>query len=170
MRTSTIVWSIVVLLIIGGVVWWIVGSAAPRTAPAPQTNAGVATSTAMTASSTPAIPGANLTLGQDKNAKVGSFLIGYNGMTLYTYAKDAAGVSNCTGQCAANWPPYVVTSTDNLVGESPLDSAKIGTLRRADGSTQVTYGGKPLYFYAGDSASGDTAGEGVGGVWHVAKP
>jgi predicted lipoprotein with Yx(FWY)xxD motif len=148
MKTSTIVWLVIAIVIIGGAAWWL---STPRSASG-------------------AVPGDNLTLGQDSNTQVGKFLIGYNGMTLYTYAPDTAGVSNCTGACAQNWPPYAVTSTANLVGESPLDSAKIGTLTRADGSTQITYGGRPLYFYIGDSKSGDTNGQGVGGVWYVAQP
>ena len=90
-------------------------------------------------------------------------------MTLYTYSPDTTGVSNCTDSCAANWPPYVVTSAANLVAES-LIGGTLATLTRTDGSTQVTYNGHPLYFYIQDKNSGDVKGQGVGGVWYAAKP
>lgn len=172
MRTSAVIWTILIVIVIAGIIWWIVGSG-PSTTALPPSAAGEATTTSApssTATTTAGVPGENLTLGQDSTAAAGTFLIGYNGMTLYTYAKDTAGRSACTGSCVGTWPPYTVTSAANLVAESPLDSTKIGTITRADGSIQVTYGGKPLYFYSGDSASGETMGEGVGGVWHVAKP
>jgi predicted lipoprotein with Yx(FWY)xxD motif len=117
----------------------------------------------------PAVPGDNLTLGEGSDPALGTYLAGYNGMTLYSYAPDTAGVSNCSGGCAANWPPYVVTSTANLVAESPI-AGTVGTLTRADGSTQVTYNGVPLYFYIKDAQPGDETGQGVGGVWYVVKP
>ena len=87
-----------------------------------------------------------------------------NGMTLYTYDKDTKGVSNCTGACATAWPPYTVSGT----APSPMP-AHLGTITRADGSTQYTWDGMPLYYYVKDKDSGDTYGDGVGGVWHVVK-
>jgi predicted lipoprotein with Yx(FWY)xxD motif len=111
-----------------------------------------------------------LLLGTDSNAKVGAHLIGFNGMTLYRYTKDSANVSNCTGQCAVNWPPYVVPSTDALGNIQAGVKGKVGSTNRADGSIQVTYNGSPLYFYIGDKNSGDTTGQNVGGVWFVLKP
>lgn len=158
MKNSTIAWIVIVVVLVAASMWYF-SSPSPAQ---PTSTTGVATTTT-------AVPGDNLTLGQDSNTSVGRYLIGYNGMTLYTYAPDASGVSNCTGACATNWPPYVVTSTDNLVGEYPI-SGTIATLTRADGSVQVTYNGHPLYFYVGDSASGDVKGQGVGGVWYAAKP
>lgn len=156
MKTSSVVWIIVALVIIAGALWW--GTMPKRAAaPAPET-----------ATTTAAIPGDNLTLGQDSSATVGSYLIAYNGMTLYTYSSDTAGVSNCSGSCAKNWPPYTITSTANLVAESPIAGA-ITTITRADGTTQVAYNGQPLYFYSGDTSSNDTKGQGLDG-FHVAKP
>jgi predicted lipoprotein with Yx(FWY)xxD motif len=115
-----------------------------------------------------AIPGENLALGQDTDARLGAYLIGYNGMTLYTYAKDAIGTSTCSGHCAQAWPPYIVTSA-SLVAESPLDSGKIGTITRADGTKQLTWKGWPLYFYNADMAAGDVDGAQVAN-WSLAKP
>ncbi len=112
----------------------------------------------------------NLLLGTDSTAKLGTYLIAYNGMTLYRYTKDTAKVSNCTGQCAVNWPPYVVPSIDALSNIQAGVNGKVGSINRADGSIQVTYNGSPLYFYVGDKNSGDTTGQNVGGVWFVLKP
>ncbi len=147
---------IVLLLIVAVAVWYTL----PKRAPQQQSNS---------ATSTVQIPGDNLTLGQTASAGVGTYLVAYNGMTLYTYALDATNVSNCTGGCAVAWPPYLVTSTKNLVAEYPL-KGMIGTITRGDGSTQITYNGRPLYFFKGDTAPNQVNGQGIGGVWYAAKP
>jgi predicted lipoprotein with Yx(FWY)xxD motif len=78
-------------------------------------------------------------------------------------------VSACNGQCAVTWPPFTVAS-----GETPKLATgltgKASTAERADSSFQAAYNGKPLYFYSGDAAAGDTKGDGVGGLWHLARP
>lgn len=113
----------------------------------------------------------NLVLGISANQALGTYLSAYNGMTVYTYAPDkqAPGASKCTGGCAAIWPPYTVTSASNI-HVSAATPGKVGTITRADGALQVTYNGQPLYFYAKDTSTGDTLGQGVGGVWFVIKP
>ena len=82
------------------------------------------------------------------------------GFTLYVFDNDqASSGSTCNDGCAVNWPPVLVT--DGLAsGVSDLS-----TITRADGSMQATYNGRPLYFYIGDAAVGDTNGQGQGGVW-----
>ena len=92
-------------------------------------------------------------------------LTGSNGMTLYTFDKDAAGSgkSICNGPCAANWPPLLVAD-----GESA--SSDYSVVMRDDGRKQWAYKGKPLYYWAKDAKSGDRTGDGVKGVWHLAKP
>jgi predicted lipoprotein with Yx(FWY)xxD motif len=112
----------------------------------------------------------NLLLGADATTTLGKYLIAYNGMTLYTYSKDKTGTSTCSDQCAVNWPPYVVASADSLSNIQAGVTGKVGTITRADGSMQVTYNGKPLYFFAKDAKSGDTTGQNVGKVWFVVKP
>jgi predicted lipoprotein with Yx(FWY)xxD motif len=99
--------------------------------------------------------------------KLGDFLAGANGMTLYIYTKDIPGVSNCTGGCLANWPPLVATG-DLLA--APGIPGKLAFITRADGTTQATYNGMPLYYFSGDKAPGDTTGQGVGGVWYMMSP
>lgn len=101
------------------------------------------------------------------NPALGKILTDANGMTLYFYAKDTAGKSACTGACAGNWPPLTTTGTP--VAPAGV-TGTVGTIKRDDGSTQVTYNGKPLYTYIKDTAAGDTKGQGVGGVWTVATP
>jgi predicted lipoprotein with Yx(FWY)xxD motif len=113
--------------------------------------------------------GQNLILGLSTDPVLGKYLSAYNGMTVYTYANDGGNVSNCTGACADTWPPYTVPSTD-AINVPAVITGTVGAITRADGTIQVTYNSAPLYFYAQDAAYTDTKGEGVGEVWHVAKP
>lgn len=102
---------------------------------------------------------------------VGSYLTGADGKTLYIFTKDTAGdgKSVCNGDCAAAWPPLVVTSLDEVKPDSGA-TGELALATRDDGSKQVTYKGMPLYYYTPDKAAGDTTGQGVGGVWFVAAP
>jgi predicted lipoprotein with Yx(FWY)xxD motif len=86
-----------------------------------------------------------------------------NGMTLYTFDKDSAGKSNCDGDCAAKWPPFMAVADAAPEGDWTI-------VERTDGSKMWAYDGKPLYTWVNDKAAGDTTGDGVGGVWHVARP
>ncbi len=155
MNNSTIaIVVVVVLAVIGGGYWFGTHQTVQENVTAP---AGVAY-----------MPG-NLLLGTDATTTVGTHLIGSNGMTLYAFANDTDGVSNCTGECAQNWEPYLVNDLSVLANlQSGVDGTASTTLR-ADGGMQVTYGGAPLYFYIGDKTSGEVNGEGVKGLWHVVK-
>ncbi len=84
------------------------------------------------------------------------------GMTLYTFDKDKGKVSACYGDCAKKWPPYEVKKGEKMAKDW-------GKTKRKDGSMQWTYEGHPLYYFADDQKAGDSKGDGVGGVWHVAK-
>lgn len=86
------------------------------------------------------------------------------GMTLYVFDKDQQGVSNCSGSCATIWPPYGTASAATSL------PTNFTTLKRSDGSMQYAYKGMPLYFYQKDTKSGDILGDGVGAVWHLARP
>ena len=95
-------------------------------------------------------------------ASGGKVLADEKGMTLYTFDKDEAGKSNCTGQCAQNWPPAM----------APADAKPIGDLtlvKRDDGSMQWADNGKPLYTFIQDKKPGDVTGDGKNGVWHAVK-
>ena len=89
----------------------------------------------------------------------GGVLTAKNGMTLYVFDKDKSNQSNCNDKCAVNWPPYVGTA------ETRPDNWQL--VERTDGIIQWTYDGKPVYFFKGDTAAGDTNGDGKDGVWHV---
>src|SRR5690606_5217260 len=98
---------------------------------------------------------------------LGTHLTGPQGLTLYTFERDTENTSACYGQCEQNWPPL-------LVGDEGLQvpfglPGTLGTTQRQDGSRQVTYNGRPLYYWVGDSRPGQTTGQGVGGNWYVAN-
>ena len=90
----------------------------------------------------------------------GMVLTGPNGKTLYTHAGDSATSSTCTGGCATAWPPLPTTGQPSAGAGV---TGQLGTLIRADGTTQVTYDGLPLYYWEGDTKPGDLTGNGVDG-------
>jgi len=101
-----------------------------------------------------------------KAASVGGVTVLTNakGFTLYWFVPDTATKSNCNGSCASFWPPVKgpATAGTGVTG-------KLSTITRADGSTQATYNGHPLYTYVGDTAPGQNKGNGLnisGGLWH----
>jgi predicted lipoprotein with Yx(FWY)xxD motif len=110
-----------------------------------------------------------VTLSASRNEELGQFLVGSNGMTVYSFANDEAGVSNCSGDCATAWPPVTVPFPE-LVGAAANVTGELGTIEREDGTYQVTYNGMPLYYWQDDQAPGDTTGNGVGDVWSVVAP
>jgi predicted lipoprotein with Yx(FWY)xxD motif len=84
-----------------------------------------------------------------------------NGMTLYTFDKDAAGVTNCYDKCAQNWPPLIADASAAPEGDFTL-------VDRTDGTKMWAYKGMPLYLWVKDTKPGDTTGDMVGEVWHTA--
>ncbi len=102
----------------------------------------------------------------DTKEGIGQYLTDSEGMTLYYFAKDIPGKSNCTGQCVDLWPLF---QAEEIVAPPGLDAADFGTITRDDGQKQATYKDWPLYYYANDAAPGDTNGEGSLGVWYVIK-
>lgn len=111
----------------------------------------------------------SFTLKTETNTALGTILVADNGMTLYTYAPDSAGVSNCYGTCATAWPPYMASSGQPLTMAAGI-SGKLSTIKRSDGTMEIAYNNRPLYFFAKDAKTGDTNGQGLGGVWYVVKP
>jgi predicted lipoprotein with Yx(FWY)xxD motif len=99
---------------------------------------------------------------------LGTILADGEGKTLYLFEKDTGSKSMCSGDCAGAWPP-VTTEGDPQAG-SGVTASKLGTTKRGDGMTQVTYAGHPLYYYSGDSSPGQTKGQGLDGYgaeWYV---
>jgi predicted lipoprotein with Yx(FWY)xxD motif len=88
------------------------------------------------------------------------------GRTLYSLSVESNGKFICTGSCLSIWHPLVVPAA-----VKPTGPVKLGTIERPDGRTQVTYKGRPLYSFGGDSKTGDANGEGIKdvGTWHAAS-
>jgi predicted lipoprotein with Yx(FWY)xxD motif len=99
----------------------------------------------------------------------GQALAGPSGKTLYVFTRDSGSTSACTGSCAGIWPPLTPPAGQHATAGSGV-TGTLGTTTRADGTTQVTYDGRPLYYYAPDTAPGQSNGEGVNGVWFIATP
>jgi predicted lipoprotein with Yx(FWY)xxD motif len=102
--------------------------------------------------------------------KLGRILTDANGRTLYLFKKDNGAMSSCSGACASIWPP--LTAGTRVAGPG-IAAAKLGSIKRADGKTEATYAGHPLYTYAGDTKPGDTHGQGLddfGAEWYVLAP
>ncbi len=102
-------------------------------------------------------------LGQAQDTSIGPVLVAPDGRTLYTYDKDDKGVSNCSGLCAAAWPPL-------LAPDSAHATDSFTVITRSSGDKQWAYKGQPLYLYIEDSIPSDVDGDGADGVWHVARP
>ncbi len=106
-----------------------------------------------------------------RHGKLGTFLVGPNGRTLYLFEKDKTKKSTCYDACATAWPPLLTTGKPKAAGKAR--ASLLGTTKRTDGKTQVTYKGHPLYYFVQDKKAGDTAGEGVDGFgaeWYVLAP
>lgn len=92
-------------------------------------------------------------------------LANLKGHTLYSLSAETNGRFVCTGPCLASWHPLLIPA-----GTKPTGPVKLGTIKRPEGKTQVTFKGKPLYAFAGDSKPGQANGEGFKdvGTWHAA--
>jgi predicted lipoprotein with Yx(FWY)xxD motif len=103
--------------------------------------------------------------------RLGAILVDGKGITLYDFVKDKGGVSACYGACAALWPP-LLTHGKPVAGRG-VRASLLGTTRRKDGKLEVTYAGRPLYYFVSDRRPGQTTGQGVnqfGGPWWVLSP
>jgi predicted lipoprotein with Yx(FWY)xxD motif len=105
------------------------------------------------------------------SSRFGQILFDGRGFALYGFTRDPRGRSVCRGACAAAWPPYIVRSAPRAA--AGVKRALLGAVRRADGRLQVTYAGKPLYYYVGDRAPRQILCQNVsefGGLWLVVRP
>ena len=126
---------------------------------------GAAASPPSPARIAPAPAGAALTTA---GTSLGTILVDGQGKTVYRFAADTKGHSNCDSACLLYWP--ALTSTQDLPTAARSVNAQLGTITRSDGTKQVTVNGWPLYTYAGDTAPGATSGQGStlsGGRWWV---
>ena len=102
---------------------------------------------------------------------LGSILVDGKGRTLYLFQKDQPNQSACSGACVSAWP--VDPSSGTPKAGSGVKASLLSTIKRTDGSTQVTYNNHPLYYYSGDSQAGQQNGQGLnafGAVWNVVAP
>ena len=97
---------------------------------------------------------------------LGEVLVDAEGMTLYLFTPDSMETSACTDDCLSAWPPLM---GEPVAGDG-VDQALLTTAPRTDGDDQIAYNGHRLYRYAGDTAPGDTTGQGVGDVWFAVTP
>ena len=127
--------------------------------------------TAAASAPAPAAPASNGSSGASialANSNLGKILVNSKGQTLYLFQADKGTASTCNGACASAWPS--VTTNGAPVAGAGLSSAKLGTTKRSDGTTEVTYNGHPLYTFIGDSSPGQATGEGnqrFGAEWDV---
>jgi predicted lipoprotein with Yx(FWY)xxD motif len=105
---------------------------------------------------------------QAATTDLGTFLTGRDGLTIYYFAADTTpGVSVCEGDCLAAWPPVTVPPGNDVAAGDGVTGV-LGLITGTDGSTQVTYDGRPLYYWQGDTEAGQTTGNGVNDIWWVA--
>ncbi len=105
-----------------------------------------------------------------RSSAYGRILFNGRGRALYAFTRDPHGRSVCSGACAAAWPPYLVPSRARA--GNGVKGALLGTTKRANGKIQVTYGGRPLYYYVGDRKPGQVLCQNVpefGGLWLVLR-
>jgi predicted lipoprotein with Yx(FWY)xxD motif len=126
---------------------------------------GATATPTMAAATSPAAM--SLTVGVTNDPTLGAYLTGQNGMTLYIFKNDTPDSSTCTGTCSTNWPALTVPASTVITPPTGA-TGTFSLITRPDGTTQVAYDHQPLYYYAGDSAAGDTTGQGLSGKWFVA--
>jgi predicted lipoprotein with Yx(FWY)xxD motif len=104
-----------------------------------------------------------------KSTSFGMILVGSSGRTLYRYTVDRKGVNRCSSNPTCNkfWPALLVKAGVKPTAGSGAAAALLGTIKAAHGMRQVTYAGFPLYFFAGDTAAGQTKGQGFESQWYV---
>jgi predicted lipoprotein with Yx(FWY)xxD motif len=118
------------------------------------------------AGSAPAAGGTSLAVG---STSLGTVLTDGRGFTLYAFEADTGTTSACSGACATAWPPVTTTSDSPPIGTGVTQSL-VGQTTRDDGTTQLTYAGHPVYLFKGDTAPGNTNGQGseaFGARWDV---
>ena len=137
------------------------GSGSANTAAAPPSSSS--------ASSAPAAsPAGSAVTVSTHSGAYGTYLSDGSGKTLYLFEPDKNGSSTCYGECAKFWPP--LTSSAAAMGTGGVTQSMLGTTKRTDGTTQVTYSGHPLYYFAEDKSAGDAKGQGLnlsGGLWYL---
>jgi predicted lipoprotein with Yx(FWY)xxD motif len=138
-------------------------TATPSASPATTAAAAPAGSSSPTAAATVATHNAG--------GALGTILVDDKGKSLYLFQADTTDKSTCNGTCAVAWPPQLTKG--NPKAGSGIKKNLLGTTKRSDGTTQVTYNKHPLYYYVADTEPGQTNGQGLdqfGALWYVLNP
>jgi predicted lipoprotein with Yx(FWY)xxD motif len=166
--------SLLVLAACGSSTAGTLGGAPATPTAAPQTPMPTAVATpsppppTATPTATAAPPATGTSTALHSVATLGAILVGPKGNTLYVFLGDTSTMSNCNGSCAQNWPPLTTAGAPRATGG--VSQNLLGTIKRQNGSTQVTYHGHPLYFFVADSGPGMANGENInafGARWEV---
>jgi predicted lipoprotein with Yx(FWY)xxD motif len=149
------------------------GSGGGNAASTQSTTSGSASGGYGSAASSTSTGGAAAVVSVGSAPKVGQVLVDSKGMTLYYFEKDkkGGGKSNCSGSCASVWPPLSTSGSAKAMGGA--EASQTGTIKRSDGTSQVTYAGWPLYTYTADTKPGEANGTDVksfGGAWYPLHP
>jgi predicted lipoprotein with Yx(FWY)xxD motif len=115
-----------------------------------------------------AAPTTSATVKAAHDGKYGTLLVSSSGLTLYQLATEKTATIRCTGACAKVWPPLMIGGGAKPKAGPGVAQAKLGTIRRPDGGTQVTYNGKALYRFASDTKAGAVGGQNIDGFHVVA--
>jgi len=105
-----------------------------------------------------------------RSSELGTIVVNARGLTLYHMTSEKGGAIKCSGACAKQWPPLLITGTAKPLAGPGIAAAKLGVVKRPDGTMQVTYNHAALYRFAGDVKPGTANGEGIGGVWFAVAP
>ena len=135
----------------------------------PAVSPSVAPAGSPSAQPTPVASGTVVAVG---STKLGQILVDRTGRSLYLFAADTGTQSTCNSSaCVQYWPPLLTNGAPQA--GTGVNASLLGTTRRQDGTTEVTYAGHPLYYFLADKKAGDVTGQGVngfGGPWYVVSP
>jgi predicted lipoprotein with Yx(FWY)xxD motif len=105
-----------------------------------------------------------------RSTALGDVLVSASGRTLYGSSTGMKGVESCTGSCLTTWPPLLIAARAKPVAGVGVSSSLLGTLERPGGKLQITYRGRALYRFSGDTKAGELNGQGLDGIWHAVAP
>ena len=142
------------------------------TAPSVAAPSASASEAAPSASASEAAPSESASAGAGAELKLATSALGEiitdgAGKTLYMFTPDEAGTPTCYDQCADSWPALTAADAASVTAGTGLEASKITVVDRTDGTKQVKYGEYPLYYFANDSAAGQTNGQGLNDKWYV---
>ena len=152
----------------------ITAAATTPAASTPAASTPAASTPAASASASPPASGGTAETYEVKvatSATIGAYLTGEDGRTLYVFDHDASGATSsaCSGTCATNWPAFVLEGAEQVKADDGV-TGPLAAVTLTGGTRQVAYKGRLLYYFKGDAAAGQTSGDGLNGIWHVAQP